>query len=73
MAKVKAYLDAGCSEQILLDDGRCIVQVKEKCSARRVPHDFREKSDLISRETKRQIFLSGKLFRNVEEGAELRI
>lgn len=73
MTKVKLCLDAGCSKQILLDDGRCIIQVKNKCAFGRVPHDFRQKLDQITRETKEQIFLSGDLFKNVKEGSELEI
>ena len=73
MAKVKVFLDAGCSKQILLEDGRCIIQVKEKCSLPRVPHDFREKCDRIIRETTQQIFLSGELFKDIREGCELEI
>ncbi len=73
LAKVKVYLDAGCSSQILLDDGRCIIQIKEKCSMPRVPPNFKEKCAQIARETKKQILLSGEPFRNVREGNELEI
>ena len=73
MARVKVFLDAGCSKQILLEDGRCIIQVKDKCSLPRVPRNFREKCDLITRETKQQIFLSGELFKDIREGCELEI
>jgi hypothetical protein len=39
----------------------------------RVPRNFREKCDLITRETKQQIFLSGELFKDIREGCELEI
>ena len=73
MPKVKVFLDAGCSRQILLDDGRCIIEIKDHCSFDGLPRDFKNRSDRIARETKKQIFLSGELFRHVREGSELEI
>lgn len=73
MPKVKVFLDAGCSKQILLDDGRCIIEVKERCSFGGVPRDFKKKRNQIARETKKQIFLSSELFDSVKEGCELKV
>jgi len=73
VTRVKLCLDAGCSRQILLEDGRCIVEIKDKCTAVRVPRDFKLKSEQIARETKRQIILSGELFKGVREGCDLEI
>lgn len=73
MPKVKVFLDAGCSKQILLDDGRCIIEIKERCSFAGVPRDFEEKRNKIARETKKRIFLSSELFASVREGCELKV
>jgi hypothetical protein len=73
LPKVKVFLDAGCSKQILLDDGRCIIEIKDRCAFSGVPRDFKEKRKRIARETKKQIFLSSELFGSVKEGCELKI
>ncbi len=73
MTRVRLCLDAGCSREILLEDGRCIIEIKQRCSPVRISRDFRLKSDQISRETKRQIIISGELFKDVREGCDLPI
>jgi len=72
MAKVKMCLDAGCTEYILLDDGKTIVQPKVKCDVRHVVADFQEQFDTITKETTETVYASRKLF-DVKEGDELNL
>ena len=70
MVKVKKCLDAGCTEYILLEDGRAIVQPKDECSIEHVAKDFEKQFADIVKETTETIYTSKHLF-NVEEGDEV--
>lgn len=72
MVKVKKCLDAGCTEYILLDDGRTIVQPKDKCEIRHDAEDFQKQFVEIAKETTETIYTSKKLF-NLKKGDEVKL
>jgi hypothetical protein len=73
MAKVKKCLDTGCTEFILLDDGRAIQQPKESCDIKHVPKDFQEQFNEIAKEAKETIYVSKTMFKHVKEGKEIEL
>ena len=70
MVKVKKCLDAGCTEYILLEDGRCIVQPKDSCEIGQSNKDFKEQFVTVAKETTETIYTSKKLFK-VKQGDEV--
>jgi len=72
MAKVKKCLDAGCTQFILLDDNRLIVQPKEKCDLKSIPEDFTKQYDEITENVGDTIYTSKNAFKNIKEGEELK-
>jgi Mg-chelatase subunit ChlI len=72
MAKVKKYLDSGCTEYILLDDDRVIIQPKAKCDIKSVPEDFDKQFQEIAQSVKETIYTSKQAFKKVKVGEELK-
>jgi len=72
MAKVRKYLDAGCTEYILTDDNRIFCQPKDKCDIKHIPDDFQEQFAEMIRGTSDTIYTSKKVFKKVKVGEELK-
>jgi hypothetical protein len=72
MAKVKKYLDAGCTQYILLDDNRVIVQPKDKCDLKSIPENFQEQFQEIAQVAGDTIYTNKQAFKNVKVGKELK-
>ena len=71
MAHIKKYLDLACSEFILLDDRRTIVQPKDTCDTSNVPEDYKEQLAEITRNTDETIYINRRMITDTTEGREL--
>ena len=72
MGKVKKCLNAGCTEFILLDDGKTLIQPLDECDLKSVPKDYKKQLEVIARETTETIYVSKRAFK-VKEGDEVPI
>ena len=73
MSKVKSIVNEGCSELIVMDDGRAISQIKDSCSTDMDPKEVSKALAAVSSEITETIHLSKTLFRNVKIGEDLSV
>ena len=68
--KVKICFNDACTEYILLDDGRTIIQPREKCDAKSISEDYTKQLRTIGEKTAYTIYADRRLF-DVKAGDEI--
>ena len=72
MVLVKKCLNVGCTEFILLEDGRCLVQSAKECNTANVPKDYKEQFSKIGEQTTETVYVGKRMF-DAKEGDELKV
>ncbi|MGI0047851.1 MAG: hypothetical protein ACREBB_11805 [Nitrosotalea sp.] len=71
MAHIAKHLDTGCTEYILLDDRRTIVQPKDRCDMTNVPSDYKKQLEEITRNTDETIYMNKRMIKDTTVGREV--
>jgi len=72
MVLVKKCLNLGCTEFILLEDGRCLIQSAKTCSTKDVPKNYKQQFAEIGEQTKETVYVGKRMF-DAKEGVDLKI
>lgn len=75
MPKVKKLIDTGCTDVVVTDDGRAIIQPKAECTEGLKPEEVAKQMDEIADSINETLYVKGNrpLFVKVKEGEELKI